>query len=53
MAKDKCKWKPMVDEGYDYNTACGFAYTISDGTPEENGMIYCCFCGREIEVENG
>lgn len=46
---DKCKW---VFEGeYDghWSTSCAHKYIIMEGTPEENNMKYCTFCGNEIE----
>lgn len=52
---DKCEW--IFCESYDmdgghWDTGCDHAYTIMEGTPKENNMKYCTFCGKEIkEVE--
>ncbi len=49
--KDKCKWKPEKPEwDFDgtYNTSCGELFTISEGTPTDNKMNYCCYCGKLI-----
>ena len=40
-------------EEFDYDnsyrcTACGEIWTLSDGTPEENNMNYCSFCGADM-----
>ena len=28
-----------------WETTCGNAFEINDGTPAENNMTYCCYCG--------
>lgn len=43
-------------EEFDYDnsyrcTACGEIWTLSDGTPEENNMNYCSFCGADMRGE--
>lgn len=44
-----CKWIGPDQEGL-YNGSCGMReWMCIDGTPEENGMIYCHNCGRKIE----
>lgn len=48
--ESKCKW--TQEAGYDdqcYHTSCGNAFYMNDGTPKENDMEYCCFCGEEID----
>lgn len=40
-------------EEFDYDnsyrcTACGEIWTLNDGTPEENNMNYCSFCGADM-----
>lgn len=49
----KCKWKydkPWDDnyEGF-YDTSCGNTFVPIEGTPNENKMKYCPYCGKEIE----
>ncbi len=47
---DKCYWK--YDNNYDYwETTCNNAFFLENGTPSDNEMIYCCYCGKEIEHE--
>lgn len=29
-------------------TGCGNLYEVNDGTPLENKMHFCCFCGRKL-----
>ena len=43
---EKCVWRES--DGY-WNTICGCAFDIFCGTPTENEMKYCCYCGKEIE----
>jgi len=54
--------KPMSEEGncewtYDenhcyYDTNCGKAYGLIDGTLKENSHIYCPYCGGKIKELN-
>jgi len=49
----KCKWTRVVDH-YEYldlwETDCGNCFELYNGTPAENGMQYCCYCGKALEV---
>jgi len=50
-----CKWSQ--DGYYDedngkWNTSCGESFYLSDGTPNENSMKFCPFCGARIESED-
>jgi hypothetical protein len=40
-----CNWTNA--EGF-WETECKNAFSIEDGTPEQNRMNYCCFCGKPI-----
>jgi len=42
-----CTWKS--DEEGNWTTSCGELYCIIEGTPEENKMKFCCFCGRSLK----
>jgi hypothetical protein len=43
----RCVW--TRDSTYDYyNTGCGQAFTLNDGTPAENDMRFCSYCGGEL-----
>ena len=43
----KCKW--TYDENYDmWETDCGGAFCLESGTPAENNMKYCSYCGKMI-----
>ena len=43
-----CCWTPDDDAGA-YNTACGNKYLLIEGTPAENGMRFCCYCGGALK----
>ena len=34
-----------------WKTDCGNAWRLDDGTPSENHMSFCPFCGRKLEEE--
>ena len=42
-----CRWK--YDEDMDaWNTQCDNAFCIGEGTPAENEMKFCPYCGRKL-----
>ncbi len=41
-----CEWKEEPDY---WSTSCGQEFVILDGSPSENDMKYCCYCGKDIE----
>lgn len=49
-----CVWKQdentflLDDDERTWNTGCGGMFTIMNGTPAENKMKYCCYCGAKI-----
>ena len=42
-----CGWTQESD-GSAWATGCGHLFEVNDGTPKENGMGFCCFCGRTM-----
>jgi hypothetical protein len=34
-----------------WETTCGNAFEINDGTPSENNMTYCCYCGGKVKED--
>ena len=44
--KRYCEWKPDYDYEY-YETSCGNCFCV-EGTPEENRMKFCPYCGRQL-----
>jgi len=47
MDEHCCTW--TEDENGPWDTACGESYEINDGTPEDNNMAFCCFCGKALK----
>ena len=44
---NQCIWTENFDPDY-WETSCGQAFTLIDGTLEDNHIRFCAFCGREI-----
>lgn len=43
---DNCKW--VEDYNGTWETSCENAFEITEGTPDENGMKYCPYCGKKL-----
>lgn len=48
-AAETCKWTEDADGNWD--TSCDNKYIIVEGTPTDNGMKFCTYCGRELSHE--
>lgn len=46
-AKRTCEWEE--DRDGNWETACGEMFVIIDGTPTENSMRYCPYCGNGLK----
>lgn len=45
-----CVWE---DDGDSWFTSCRNRFTLIDGTPSQNHMKFCCYCGNPLhEVEH-
>jgi hypothetical protein len=47
--KAECRWKE--DENGNYDTSCGEGFILYAGTPEENKIKFCCYCGKMLKQE--
>jgi len=47
MSNKYCLWQE-TDEGF-WETDCGHAYVVEHGTPSEEEMKFCCFCGLKLD----
>jgi NADH pyrophosphatase NudC (nudix superfamily) len=48
MTKQVCVW--IYDDLDDYwETLCGEAFTLNVGSPSENKMKFCPYCGRRLK----
>lgn len=50
ITDDVCEWKLEDEEANLYLTGCQQRQLIFEGTPKENGYIYCPYCGKKIKV---
>jgi len=46
-----CNWNLENDDLGHYRTDCENLFMIIEGTPEENGFIFCCYCGGKLKCE--
>ena len=42
-----CRWSEDGN-GEPWATMCGNYLEINEGTPNENGFKFCCYCGRKL-----
>lgn len=45
-ATGPCGWT-MDNEGW-WETDCGHVFVLNDGTPSQNRMGFCCYCGSKL-----
>jgi len=43
-----CIWKDEQYDPEDWETGCGEMWCLLTGTPEENRMKFCPYCGKKI-----
>lgn len=41
-----CAW--AEDDDGNWWTGCANAFCLEAGTPRDNGMCYCCYCGGKL-----
>ena len=46
----KCIWQQddTGDDSGTYFADCGSNFSLNEGTPTDNRMKFCCYCGGEI-----
>jgi len=48
MPAEKCQW--VQDKWHEYwETGCGGSFVIENGTPKDNKMKFCPYCGKQID----
>ena len=47
MSLNDCEW--TLDEDC-YETSCGKAFVMIEGTPRDNDMFFCCYCSSSIKI---
>ncbi len=49
---ETCTWCQDGDSDSGvYATSCGHYFNLEDGTPEDNKMQWCCYCGKKLVQE--
>jgi hypothetical protein len=49
---NECKWTHKYDdENNVWYTQCSEAWELNEGSPHENGMKFCCYCGQPLVQE--
>ncbi len=43
-----CSWGLDTEDGNTWTSQCGGYFTINEGTPTENGMKFCLYCGHPL-----
>ena len=46
-----CNWTEDIDDEGTYDTGCNNRFAINEGTPEDNGFIFCPYCGELIAAD--
>ena len=46
-----CIWTPDGDGSF--YTTCDQYWTVTEGTPADNGMNFCHHCGKRLQVGDG
>jgi hypothetical protein len=50
-ARDACTWSQEDECSGSWNTSCGHMFRLDEGSPEDNGMKFCCYCGETLTSE--
>lgn len=49
MIKEYCTWKQDYEGASLYESACGNVFEFNHEGVEENGFLYCPYCGKIID----
>lgn len=44
-----CRWRE--DENGAYDTECGGKFELTEGTPADNKMRFCPYCGKRLKAQ--
>lgn len=44
-----CLWAQDDEDSDTWETACNKAFTLNEGSPNENDFRFCVFCGKPVE----
>lgn len=43
-----CHWRQDKQDNDTWQTSCEQRFIITAGTPSDNNMAFCCYCGRRL-----
>lgn len=43
-----CNWHQEDDEYGTWEGDCGSSFNLNEGTPSDNQMKFCCYCGKKL-----
>ena len=46
--EEECEWSLDDSEEGNWITSCDNLFGLIDGTPEDNEMKFCCYCGKKL-----
>ena len=46
-----CTWSQDGDGEDAWDTSCHHRFNLNEGSPSENKMKFCCFCGGVLEED--
>ena len=49
MTEQTCEWTQDEPDSDAWNTNCGQLFTLNAGTPSQNRMAFCCYCGAPLK----
>ena len=47
VAMTECAWE--CDSEGNWVTDCGGTFILNEGTPGDNRMAFCCYCGKSLK----
>lgn len=48
----RCRWVNDDPDGWNtWETECEATFQLNDGTPQDNGMKFCPYCGGELVTD--
>jgi len=47
MTKE-CTWVQEDENSEVWYADCGHIFRFTEGTPEDSGFTFCCFCGEKL-----
>jgi hypothetical protein len=46
-----CTWAQDGEDSDTWGTSCGQFFTLNEGSPADNDMRHCCYCGKSLDCQ--